>query len=209
MKQKPDLPFLGSHPYRAICGLKAPLFVAVLEVGDGYLCIEYQMGIDQVILFAAAKELFSWQYRRLEDDPTEEIQRLKARSMSGGITPEARLLLATLIPYTQEELNMAQANAKLAKKTAEAAAPAEKNTGNAAALAKAREARAANAGPDTRKVTVLKKDHGGRPGSKTAERYDKIIKSKTVQAGLDNEDGIKLTKADFNYAAEKGIISLG
>ncbi len=74
------------------------------------------------------------------------------------------------------------------------------------ALAKAREARAAqSAGPDNRKIKAVNKNHGAREGSKTAERYDQLLRCKTVQEALD----AGLTRADVNYAVAKGVISVG
>lgn len=204
--KKQTAPFVGSNPWRSVGYMAPALFIAVLQIGDGFLCVEHQIGIDQVVVFAAKAEDFSWgRYVCLNTTAVAPLaEKLRAKALECGATPEAIMLLGTVIKLsTEESTTMAQANPKLNK---QAAAPTK---GNSAALAKAREARAAkSAGPDTRKVTVLKKDHGARAGSKTAERYDKIIKSKTVQAGLDNTDGIKLTGADFKYAADKGVISL-
>lgn len=134
-------------------------------------------------------------------------------------TPEAIRLLGELQPWTtREERIMAEklkSKASAAKpdkaglKAAAKSTPVAKGKGggkkgNADALARARAAKKEAAGPDTRKITVLKKDHGAREGSARANILNTIYKAKTVQAAIDA--GVK--SGDVAWASRAGYISL-
>jgi len=167
-------------------------------------------------------------------DPEREALAFKAQALRHGATPEAVRLLRAMVPISKsEETTMAEklkakgatkssakaptkGNAKALKEAA-ADAPVKKTApakpamnekpanrkGNPEALAKARAARA-DAGPDKRKITVLKKPHGARDGTARAALLDKIYRSKTVDGA--DENGVK--KADVSWAAKAGYISL-
>lgn len=142
---------------------------------------------------------------------------LRSRALESGATPEAIRLLskATEKFSAKEEKNMAEklkaksaakpdkAGLKSAAKSAPVA-KGPKGKGNADNLAKARAVRAAAQGPDNRRITVVKKDHGARAGTARAELLGKIYKAKTVQAAVDA--GVK--KSDVSWAAREGYISL-
>lgn len=113
---------------------------------------------------------------------------LKTLLLEYGGSPEAVLLLHGLAPFTDKEMNtMAKAATatKVAKKT-DAAPKAEKvkGKGNTEALAKARAAKA-EAGPDTRKLTITNKENPYREGSNRAASFDALKGAKTVQDYLD------------------------
>lgn len=140
------------------------------------------------------------------------LQWLRNKALESGATPDAIRLLskATGRFTTKEEKDMAQKLAsKAALKKAAAKAPVVKGTGprkgNAEALAKAREAKKAATGPDTRKITVLKKPHGARDGTTRCTLLDTIYKSKNVQAAVDS--GVKA--GDVAWAAREGYVRLG
>lgn len=138
----------------------------------------------------------------LEEIPLQSaLEELKVQMLAEGATPEAVRLVGEHIPLSEKELSIMAA--KLTKKTT---APKATKAPKAEKAAKAPKAEKAPKEADTRKIKVLKKDHGARDGSKTAERYDAIIASKTVDEALSN-DLIKM--ADINYAVKQGIVSLG
>lgn len=144
----------------------------------------------------------------------EHSAALRKLALRDGATPEAIRLLDGLKPFTQKEVeDMAS---KLSKKTEapkkEAKAPKTdkkadkgetKRKGNPEALAKARAARA-EAGPDTRKITILKKENPYREGSNRAAAFDALKGAKTVEDYIGN--GGK--KKYLSRWAEDGIIKL-
>jgi hypothetical protein len=95
-----------------------------------------------------------------------------------------------------------------AKKTpvAKKGGDAPKKRGNPEALAKARAAR--DTGPDTRKITALKKakDIGARAGTYRHSMLTDLLGSKTVQDF--RAKNAKYTAGDLRYAQEAGYISL-
>jgi len=122
-----------------------------------------------------------------------KLEHMKFRAIESGATPEAIRMINEYLPFTQKEIDMA--TEKLAKKDAPAkgkGTPAKaekkadkpKNKGNPEALKKAREARA-EAGPDTRKITILKKDNPYREGSNRAASFAALKGAKTVQDYVD------------------------
>lgn len=173
-------PFVGINTVRGIAGQRA-LFVAVLEVGAGYLCIEHQIGIDQVVVCVAKKENFPRFYAVVSDPLAEVVSDLKVKATERSATLEAIQLLGTLTPLTSKE-ETTMANPKLAKKEAPAAkAPAAKKAaGNGEALAAARAARASK--NDAQKIKVLAKANPYREGTKAANTFDlfKEYNGKTV-----------------------------
>lgn len=122
------------------------------------------------------------------------LQWLHNRALEGGATPDAIRLLKTVVKITaKEEKEMAakaaSAKNKVAKKPKDdAAAPvggggkaAGKKGGNAEALAKARAARAENAGPDTRKIKLVNKENPYRENSNRASSFNALKGAKTVE----------------------------
>lgn len=108
------------------------------------------------------------------------ISHIRGKALEGGATPEAVLLIHSLAPFTDKELNiMAE---KLAKKGAapKAEKAATKSKGNPDALKKAREARA-EAGPDVRKITITNKENPYREGSNRAASFNALKGAKTVE----------------------------
>jgi hypothetical protein len=186
-----NVPFVALNVFRGVAGQRA-LLIVVLEVGDGYLCIEYQMGLSQVVLCAVKKGQFPQYYQETQDDLSAVTADLKSKALDRGATLEAIQLLGQLTKLTTaEEAEMAKAPAAKAAEKVAAAKPA--------ATKAAKE-------PDNRKIKVLKKDHGARENSKTAQRYDQIIGAKTISEALGG--AMEITMADINYAEKQGIISL-
>lgn len=120
------------------------------------------------------------------------LENLRLHALQEGASPEAIRLLNSVRPFTQKEIS--EMTEKLARKKAPPAKEAKpakaakaskgeapKRKGNPEALAKAREARAANATPDTRKITILKKENPYRAESGRAAQFELVKKSKTVQ----------------------------
>lgn len=134
------------------------------------------------------------------------LNEFKEKIVELGGTPEAIRLLDQFIGFdTKEKKIMAEKlNKKAPPKKADAKG-ASKSKGNVDALRKAREARAANAGPDNRKISIIKKPHGAREGTARAGILDSIYKAKTVQQAVDS--GVK--KNDVTWAAREGYISIG
>lgn len=120
---------------------------------------------------------------------TQHLEAMKRHGLAEGATPEAIRLLSLHVNLTQEEVDI-MAN-KLATKKAPKKSKAEKapevegGKSNTEALKKARAAKT-EAGPDTRKITVLNKENPYRENSKRAEAFDLAKASKTVQ---DYKDG--------------------
>lgn len=151
---------------------------------------------------------------------------LRSQALKGGATPEAiRLLHKATGAFTKREENEMAEKLKAKKTTKSAdteglkgaakAAPVAKkdakgNTGgkrgNPEALAKARAAR--SAGPDTRKITALKKpkDIAARAGSFRHQMLTDLLSSKTVQDFRDKDK--KYDAGCIRFAQEAGYISL-
>lgn len=136
---------------------------------------------------------------------------LKNEMLAHGATELAVQWALEIEPTIFEEKELTimaeklQAKGKTAKTATAKDADKPKRAGNPEALAKAREARAAaDAGPDKRKITVLKKPHGAREGTARADLLDKIYKAKTVQDAVDA--GVK--KSDVAWAARSEYISI-
>lgn len=209
--------------------------IAVLDVADGYFCLEYRMGEQQVVAFAVKKDqLGGIQYQLSAEGVEETLALLKKKAMLQGATPEAIRLFGALRPLTKEEeasmaTNKLQAADKAGLKEAAKQAPvggkvnskpkaevakggtteAPKRKGNAEALAKAR----AERGPaPNRKYTVVNKVNGAREGSWTHHMVGVILKHKdtdsakaTLAADKSEHSGKKL---DFKWAEDKGYIKL-
>lgn len=145
----------------------------------------------------------------------EHVQALRALARRDGATPEAIRLLNGIQPFTAKDVeDMAE---KLSKKTEapkKAAAPkADKKAadapksgrkGNPEALAKARAARA-DAGPDTRKITIVTKENPYREGSNRAASFAALKGAKTAQDYKDAGGKAKY----LSRWAEDGLIKLG
>ena len=145
---------------------------------------------------------------------------LREQALRGGATPDAIRLLGAIKPFSKKEVaDMAEklkskSAAKADKdglKSAAKKAPVAKKSGggkrgNPEALAKARAAR--SSGPDTRKITTLKKakDIGAREGSYRHTMLTDLLSSKTVQEFRDKNS--KYSAGDLRYAESAGYIKL-
>jgi len=147
---------------------------------------------------------------------------LRDIALQGGATPEAIRLLGEISPWTaREEKIMAEklkSKASAAKpdkeglKSAAKAAPvggkgaAKPKKGNAEALAKARAARAS--GPDTRKITKLKKpkDIEARAGTFRHQMLTDLLASNTVQDFRDKNS--KYDAGCLRFAQEAGYVKV-
>lgn len=219
-RQTLNVPFVLNNPYRV--GIPRSVSVAALELGDGYFCVEYQLGVEQVVLFSVRREEVGSRYSLLDEPVAAHVALLKRQALDHGATPEAIRLLGRITPLTkQEEATMAE-NKKLAKKgdaeglkAAAKAAPvapkaekaaAPKAKGNAEALAKAR----ADKGPDNRKIAINpdhKKGNPYRDGTKAHATFEHMKTCKTVQ---DFKDGLTSDHDGgyLRYASRDGYITL-
>lgn len=211
-------------PYAArhVIGGMIPLSLVIAETFMGKMVVKQQMHMPGFSLGVVCHAIADWDIAKAfvpaENTSLQSfVPKLKEAMVKYGASHEAVRLVGELSPFTQEELNsMAD---KLKSKTATAAAKtkpvgnggkvaADKKAapkGNAEALKKAREATdGKRAEARTRKITVVNKDHGARPGSKRATQLDIVIKAKTVQAALDA--GAEMV--DINFAAKEGFITL-
>jgi hypothetical protein len=211
-----SLPFVFVDPYAY--GSPKAIYVAAVEVGDGYFCVTFRLGEQQIVAVSVKKEQIGPRYSLSpETSLSESVASLKRQGLKFGATLEAIQLLGTLTSLTtteeammadakklarKEELKAAAKEAPVKGNKAAATGDAPKKKGNPEALAAARAAK--DSGPDNRKITVLKKDHGARDGTKRADLLNKIFKNKTVQAAVDA--GVK--KSDVSWAAREGYISL-
>lgn len=220
------VPFVGLNHYRSIGGTPPALFVAVLAVGDGYFCVEYQIGISQVVAFVAKHEMFDWRYRKLTDAVGPQVVDLKAKALQYGATLEAIQLLGQLTPISKDEETMATA-AKVSRKEGDAAAlkaaaskapvggaktptkepreGAPKRPGNPAALEAARAAR----NVDRPYKVVPKKANEGRENSWTARMIEIAQNNASTddakaELAKDNEFGER--RMDFSWLKNKGYI---
>lgn len=205
------VPFVGVNTVRSVGGQRA-LFVAVLDIGDAYFGIEYQLGLGQLVLCVAKKGNFPHFYNITQDDLSETTADLKSKALSGGATLEAIQLLKELTELTTaEEAEMANPKAAAAAKTTKLAKKAEPKAsakGNGEALAAAREARKSK--NDGLKIKVLAKENPYREGTKAAATFDlfKAHSGKTVgdvraAATEDHDLGY------LRYSARDGHISVG
>lgn len=110
---------------------------------------------------------------------------IRSAALVRGATPEAVRLIHGILPFSNEELQIMSNKLKskgegkaTASKAAKADKPvkAEKAKSNPDALEKARDA-----GPDVRKITVLKKENPYREGTKRANSFDALKGAKTVE----------------------------
>lgn len=117
-------------------------------------------------------------YTRSERSLLQVLSDLKVNLLAHGGTPEAVRLMINLGQLDEKEQEMAKA--KLASKGAAPAAAPAKGKGNPDALKKAREAKA-EAGPDTRKITILNKENPYRADSGRATSFDALKGAKTAE----------------------------
>ena len=195
-----DVPFVAVNVVRSV-GEQRAILVAVLEVGDGYLCIEYQLGIAQVVLCAVKKGSFAYFFNHTQDDLSVVVADLKSKALTHGATLEAIQLLRELTELTYEEETI-MANPKLSKKAEPKAAAKEPKAGKGEALAAARAAR--SSANDAKKIKVVNKAHGAREGSKRAAMLDIVLGAKTVAEAKEAGAGW----IDVKFAEESGFISL-
>lgn len=153
------------------------------------------------------------------------IDNLRRLALEVGATPEAVRLLGSLEPWSKkEETIMAEklkAKAKPVKASTDELKAAAKSTpvakgggkkgggkGNLDGLAKARAARAANKGPDTRKIKPLvkAKDLTARVGTFRRNMLDDLLSSKTVQEWRDKDK--KYDASCLKFAVDTGIVSV-
>lgn len=195
--------------------------IAAQKIEDGFRIVKrHASGYLHTLDIAEVQVPARW--GRGEADPRTKALEFKSVALRDGATPEAIRLIGTLIPLNDKEcremaeklkakgskaadtkgLKSAASKTPVAKKTSKS--DASKRRGNPEALAKARAARAANKGPDNRKITVVKKDHGARAGTKRADMLNIVLKAKTVQTALDNG----ATMVDIRFAQTQGLIKL-
>lgn len=218
--EAPFSPFVFYNPFRIGAGPR-PVSVAGLELGDGYMAIEYQLGVSQVVMYAVKRDQMGGRYQVLQEDLGSAVRELKTQALQFGATLEAIQLLGQLTPLTKvEEAQMAAT--KLAKPDAEglktaakaapvggkakAAAPAAKR-GNPEALAAARAAR----GSPDRTYKVLKTpEYAPREGSWTSAMVSYIVAHTTTaeasKALKSDKNGHREKRLDFKWAEEKGFI---
>lgn len=209
------VPFVGHNSFRQGAG-PPPVFVVVAQVGDGYFCVEYQLGVGQVVAFSVKWDQFPGRYRKLEDAVAPQVKSLVDLAKKHGATLEAIQLLGVLTPLTKEdETTMAQAKLskasgdkaglKDAAKKAPVGGAKAKGAGNTAALTAAREQKAS--ANDAKKIKVLKKENPYREGTKAAATYELLRGCATVadakaKATSDHDLGY------IRYASRDGHISL-
>lgn len=189
----------------------------VAETFMGYMLLETVLVVRDVTLGVQARAIHKDRVgpdKQFKPLPAEEqkfslqsiLTRFREECVKNGGTPEAVHLLNPILRFDDKEIAIMAD--KLTKKPAAKAAPkteGAKPKGNPDALAKAREAKAAaSAGPDKRKISVVKKPHGAREGTSRAALLDNIYKAKTVQDAVDA--GVK--KSDVSWAAREGYIAL-
>lgn len=151
------------------------------------------------------------QYHEIHDENSSLqsiFSRIKEQMLTHGASRLAVQWVHDLEPFDEKELKIMAEKLK-SKKTKPVGgggklAEGKAKKGNPEALAKARAARAENAGPDTRKIKVLKKPHGAREGTKRAELLDTIYSSKTVEEAVN----AGVSKSDVSWAAREEYISL-
>jgi len=206
-----DVPFVAINTARSVGGQRA-LLVAVLAVGDGYLCIEYQLGIQQVVLCAVKQSQFPHFFNKTQDDLSEVTADLKSKALERNATQEAILLLGQLTPLTlEEEAEMAKtATAKTAEKT-------KLSKKNEPAPAKEPKGGGAGRAPAEFTYKVTKKDNAGREGTWTHHMIATIMAhTDTTAARAANAKAKGATpkgqnfsdKAlDFAWAREQGYIT--
>lgn len=178
----------------------APSFRAVRVVQRRLVVGTRYAVIDRVIM---ETDLSNFNKVPLENSSLQSaLLELKQFMLNHGASPEAVQLFHGVMPFTTKELNIMAT--KLARK------PAATKTTAAAKKAPAKKAPAkAKAAPaeaveDTRKIKVLKKEHGAREGTKRATMLDSIYASKTAQEALD----AGVTKGEIAWAAREEYISL-
>lgn len=201
----PAIPYLVRDPNQLAGGhwlVCAPTFCGVVAVAR---CV-YMPGVEMAV---RKRVIMEWELPRFTVVPWSEettlqsfLLGIKREAVEHGAQAEAVQLLGELSPFDDKEMIiMAE---KLAKKgAAKPAAKKEAASKPAKAAAPKKEA-AADAGPDKRKILVLKKPHGAREGTKRADLLDTIYKAKTVQDAVD----AGVAKNDVAWAAREGYISV-
>lgn len=200
-KPKPFEPYVIGDPTRLFSGKFSRL--AVLgRTFCGVHVVERLCHVPEVQEGVRHRTIMDWQLPNYPVINNEEISlqsvltELKEDALAHGATPEAIYLLGSHAPFSEKEYK--EMAAKLKSKAAAKKAPAKK------AATKAPKAEKTESGPDTRKITVVKKDHGGREGTKRAAQLDIIYAAKTVQDARDNG-----AEAGFiSWAAREGLIKL-
>lgn len=211
--ERPFDPIWVKDPYANVRGPWIGKWLIVGFTFEGFRAVGRQahvdgpmMGVTHAVIPARSLRNYS-----VVDDENTSLQSilkgLKEEMLAHGATPLAVQWIGELSPFSEQEFTiMADKLTKPVKAAKAAPADKPKSKGNPEALAKANAARAeANAGPDKRKITVLKKPHGAREGTTRATLLDTIYKSKTVQDAVDA--GVK--KSDVAWAARAEYISIG
>lgn len=172
--------------------------------------VPYMPGLQHGVRYRVIPE---WMIRHFALTVPEEAslqsiyEGIKSEMLSHGADPLAVQWLGELSPFTEKEMRIMADKLK----TKGAAAPKKEaakkegggRKGNPEALAKARAARA-EAGPDTRKITVLKKENPYREGSNRAASFAALKGAKTVE---DYKNAGGAVKYISRWESE-GIISL-
>lgn len=163
-----------AESFQAVIAIHQPLIMPGVTWGvyDGHILARFLPDGDEP------------RYRYSERPLQSVLAELKLALRDHGGSPEAVRHLINLGALDEGDIivaskKLATKGAAPAKDEGAAAKPAKK--GNAEALKKAREAKAAESGPDTRKITVVKKENPYREGSGRAASFDALKGAKTVE----------------------------
>lgn len=209
-RRKPAPPATAFEPHAvrdpaSLLGGRFGRLVVLARTFCGYRAVYRRPNVDSQV-GVLDRVIFDWQFPLYPKINHEEISlqsilnELKEDMLAHGASPEAVMLVGGHSPFNEEELKVMAT--KLAAKSGTQKPAAKK----AAAPAKPKAERKAkeSAGPDERKITVLKKEHGARAGTQRATMLDAIYKSKTVDEAVKNG----ATSGDVAWAARSGYISL-
>jgi hypothetical protein len=194
-------PYVIEDPARLFSG-KFSRMAVLGRTFCGVYAVERLCHVPEVQDGVRARIIMDWQLPSYPVIKTEEISlqsvitELKEDALAHGATPEAIQLLGSHAPFSDKEYKE-MAN-KLKSKAAAKAAPAKK------AATKAPKAEKAESGPDLRKITVVKKDHGGRAGTKRTTQLDIIYAAKTVEDARNSGAEVSF----ISWAAREGLIKL-
>lgn len=201
----PELPYLARNPNQIAGGL----WLVVKRSFCGAIAVSrqvYMPGVTHAVQrrYVSDFELARWTPVPWSKETTLQsfLLGIKSEAVEHGAQAEAVQLLGELSPFDDKEMKiMAE---KLSKPAGKPKPAAKKETAAKPAAAKKASAPAADAGPDKRKIAVLKKPHGAREGTKRADLLDTIYKAKTVQDAVDSG----VAKNDIAWAAREGYIAV-
>lgn len=200
-----ELPYLARNPNQIAGGM----WLVVQRSFCGAIAVSRQVYMPGVTFavqrrYVSDFELAHWTHVPWSEETTLQsfLLGIKREAVEHGAQAEAVQLLGELSPFDDKEMIiMAE---KLAKKGAAKPAAKKETAAKPAKAAAPKKEAAADAGPDKRKIAVLKKPHGAREGTKRADLLDTIYKAKTVQDAVD----AGVAKNDVAWAAREGYISV-